>query len=447
MSAQTLPADELRGGWVTAWNKGLFTQSQADATISDAKRAGLNALLVQVRKVGDAYYESSIEPRGDNLASGFDPLAYMVKTGHSSGIQVHAWVNICRIWREKEPPIDPKHIVNRHPEWLNVDYGGHSRASDGMFLDPGVPEAREYTASLVADIAKRYDIDGIHLDYIRYPGKEWGYSPTALARYRAETGASGKPKPEDRKWLRWRAEKVTEMLGLIRKRVRAVKPNVVISAATVTWGDCCPSFSENLACKLTCQDWNDWLDTGLLDANVPMNYRSESSSKSAAQFRAWLNGFKKWNGGRPTYVGLDVHNNNSAGIVRQIEAVRKAGLQGYVLFSFNESALRNATVAALAKQHPNTGNAGSIEVIASRQMFDKGVRCAMANQLGMAEVYFKKAVELEPGYIEAHFRLGRVYLRERNYASAKEEFEAVLKLDPTHSGAKAELDAMKLNLD
>ncbi|MHB9035209.1 MAG: glycoside hydrolase family 10 protein [Armatimonadota bacterium] len=434
--------DELRGGWVTAWNKGLFTQSEADATIAAAKQAGLNALFVQVRKVGDAYYESSMEPRGDNIAPGFDPLAYMVRRGHASGIQIHAWVNVCRIWRVKEPPADPAHMVNRHPEWLNKDYNGNSHASDGMFMDPGVPEAREYVASLIADIAKRYDVDGIHLDYIRYPGKQWGYSSAALACYRENTGISRKPKPDDQKWLCWRTARVTDMLKLIRERVHAVRSRAVISAATIAWGDCRPTFGANLTCQLTCQNWDNWLDTGLLDANVPMNYRSENSGKSAAQFRIWLKGFKRWNGGRPTYVGLDVHNNNPSGIVRQISAVRSAGLQGYVLFSFNESTLRDSVVAALARQSPSE-RYDSFTNLASRQMFDKGVRYAAANQLGLAEVHLKKAVELDPDFADAHFRLGRVYLREHKLARARECFETALTIDPSHAYAKAELDAME----
>jgi uncharacterized lipoprotein YddW (UPF0748 family) len=433
----SIPAhsEELRGGWVTAWNNGLFTQSQCDATIEAAKKAGLNALFVQVRKVGDAYYESSIEPRGDNLAPDFDPLAYMVQKGHDSGIKIHAWVNVCRIWREKTPPTSYMHMVNRHPDWLNKDCNGCNRASDGMFMDPAVPEARDYTASLIADIARRYDLDGIHLDYIRYPGKQWGYSNTALARYKTETGASAKPKPEDQKWLCWRMDQVTDLLKAIRTHVHEVKPNMVISAATVAWGDCQPDFIDNLACKLTCQNWRSWLNDGLIDANVPMNYRDESSSKASTQFRSWLKGFNKWSSGKPTYVGLGAHNNMPSGILRQIEAVRKAGLEGYVLFSFNESSLRDSMVVALSKQVP-------FENLVASQMFERGIRFAAQNQLGMAKVYLKKAVELDPDNAEAHFRLGRVYLRERNNSLAKTEFESALKVDTSHSLARQELDRL-----
>jgi uncharacterized lipoprotein YddW (UPF0748 family) len=393
-----------------------------------------------VRKVADAYYESSMEPRGDKTAPGFDPLAYMIEKGHANGISIHAWVNVCRIWREKTMPTDPSHIVNRHPEWLSKEYGGSSHADDGMFMDPGVPDAREYTASLIADIAGRYDLDGIHLDYIRYSGAEWGYSDIALARYRAETGVTGRPRPSDPDWLRWRMAQVTELVKLIRSRVHAVKPDLTITAATIAWGDCKPAFTDNAACRRTCQDWRGWLADGLIDAAVPMNYRRESKADMAAQFRLWLKGFAKWNGGRPTYVGVDLHNNSAANIIRQIEAVRKTGLQGFVLFSFNDFPARGSIVAALAKQPDNPADT---ECCTSMQFFDRAIRCAEANQLGMAKVYLKKAIELDPDYTEAHFRLGRVYLREKNYATARQEFEQTLKLDPSHVHAKSELESVE----
>ncbi|MCE5322793.1 family 10 glycosylhydrolase [bacterium] len=441
LSANSTSADEFRGGWVTAWNKGLFTPSEADATIAAAKKAGLNTLFVQVRKVGDAYYDSSIEPRGENIAPGFDPLAYMVEKGHANGIRIHAWVNVCRVWREKTLPTDPSHIVNRHPDWLNKEYDGNMHADDGMFMDPGVPDAREYTADLIADIAKRYDLDGIHLDYIRYSGTAWGYSDIALARYKAENGTQCRPKPDDPKWLRWRMDQVTELVSVIRSRVHAVKPNLTITAATIAWGDCMPTFTDNAACKRTCQNWCNWLNGGLIDAAVPMNYRRENKADMAAQFRLWLKGFAKWGNGRPTYVGVDLHNNSTSNILRQIAAVRKAGLQGYVLFSFNDFPVRDAIVAALAKQ---SGVSSNEECSTSAGFFDKGIRCAEANQLGMAKVYLKKSIEMDQNNAEAHFRLGRVYLREKNYTMAKQEFDTTLTLDPSHEGAKVELESIAL---
>ena len=340
-------ANEMRGAWVTAWSNGFFTPAEADATIKAAKTANINALFIQVRKIADAYYDSSIEPRGPEIAMGYDPLAYTIEKAHAQGIQVHAWFNVFRVWRDKEWPTNPSHIINQHRDWLNKTYKGENRASEGIYLDPGIPEVREYITKVIEDIAKRYDVDGIHLDYIRYPGNDWGYSETALQRYYNDTCSSTKPKPEDSKWLNWRRSQVTELLRQLNTKVHTLKPNVKVTAATIPWGDCPGSFCNSAPYTKVCQDWMQWLSDGLLDANIPMNYRDENKPKMAQQFRYWLDGFSKWGGGRPVYVGIDVSTNEPKNVIQQIKAVRKANLQGYVLFSFNASPRRDALVNAL----------------------------------------------------------------------------------------------------
>ncbi|MCX6345585.1 MAG: family 10 glycosylhydrolase [Armatimonadetes bacterium] len=345
----TAHADEVRGAWVSAWSKGYLTPAEADATIAAAKKAKINTLFIQVRKTADAYYNSQIEPKAPNLAADYDPLAYVIEKAHAQGIKVHAWVNVCRVWIGKALPDGPDHLVNKHPEWLNKDSTGANKAADGMFIDPGVPEARDYVVSVISDIAARYAIDGIHLDYIRYPGKDWGYSEEALARYRIESGTTGKPSAGDPKWCEWRREQVTELVTEIRSSVLKARPKIQITAATIAWKDCAPNFAACGPHYLVYQDWCEWLSQGLLDANVPMNYRNDSSSKDAAQFRAWLNGFTRWNAGKPTYVGIDIYHNSAKGIVNQIKAIRKYGLQGFSLFSFNDLPERTAIVAALSK--------------------------------------------------------------------------------------------------
>lgn len=440
--ATAAQAQEFRGAWVTAWAPGYFTPQQCDATVAAAKSVGIDALFIQVRKNADAYYESALEPRAADIAPGFDPLAYIVDKAHKQGIQIHAWINTYRVWTAKDRPTDPTHVVNAHPEWLNKSSDGQSRASEGLYIDPGVPQAREHIAEVVTDIAKRYDIDGIHLDYIRYPGSAWGYSGAALSRYYAETGASGKPAPTDAKWLQWRRDQVTRLVSMISRQVRAVKPNILLSAATIPWGDCPADYRSSSPYAVVCQDWKQWLVDGLLDANVPMNYKTESSARAAKQFRNWLDGFKRWDGGRKVYVGIDVNSNDLTGIRQQMEAVRKAGLGGVVWFSFNATQRRAQLVKALGNgiREPVVAESGDS---AARDEFDLGIRHATANQLGTAIVHLKKAIDLDPEFAEAYFRLGRCYLRERNSAKAEEFFKKTLELDPSHEGAKNELQALQ----
>lgn len=339
---------ELRGGWVSGWNPGYLTPSQADATINAAKQAGLNALFIQVRKVADAYYDSTLEPRAAGLAPDYDPLAYIIEKAHAQGIKVHAWINVFRVWKDPALPTDPNHLTISHPDWLTKTAAGELRGGEGYYTDPGIPAVRKHNAAVAEEIARKYDVDGIHLDYIRYPGKEFGYSDAALARYYAETGAKQKPDPTDAKWLDWRRKQVTEQVRLIREKVKAVNPEITLSAATIAWGDCPGDFCSATPYIKVCQDWCQWLKDGLLDANVPMNYRAEGKREHAAQFRIWLAGLKKWSGGKPVYVGINIHLNKPAEVVRQIKAARKAGHQGFVLFDFNDDNARAAVVKALS---------------------------------------------------------------------------------------------------
>lgn len=346
-SALAAPAAQLRGAWVTAWQPGFFTAAQADATVKAAKRGSVNALFVQVRKCADAYYDTTIEPRGTGIAADFDPLAYIIRKAHAEGIQVHAWVVVFRAWKGDKPPADPHHVINEHAEWLTKRYDGSSDAEEGLYLDPGIPEVREHVARVFAEIARAYDVDGIHLDYIRYPGKDFGYAEEALSRYYAETGASTKPKPADPAWAKWRREQVTETVRLIHAQVQRASPKVKLTAATIPWGDAPSKFTSSSAYTTVFQDWRTWLAAGILDANVPMNYKVEGSSGD--QFRNWLGRFKTWGASKPVYVGVGAHCNEPPCVVKQIQAVENAKLDGFVLFAFNESPKRTALVEALHK--------------------------------------------------------------------------------------------------
>ncbi len=345
-------AAEMRAAWLGAWWPGYFNAQEVNATIEAAKKAGVNALFIQVRKNADAYYKSSIEPPGSGMAPGFDSLAYTIEKAHAQGIQVHAWVNVLRVGSSR-PSTDPKNVVNVHPEWINRTHDGKIMGTEGVYLDPGVPAAGQYVTKIMVDIATRYDVDGIQLDYIRYPGVNFGYSDIALARYYAESGTATKPDPKDPKWLQWKRDQVTALMRSIHKQLHAVKPKLLVSASTITWGRCPTDWTKGDAYATVSQDWKAWMAEGILEANLPMVYKVDSTESGAQSFRGWLAGCDRWDGGRPTYVGIDVDNNDDAGVLAQIESVRKAGLAGFVLYKFNQGARRNTLVEAMAAKLKN----------------------------------------------------------------------------------------------
>ncbi len=298
----------------------------------------MNALVGQVRMIGDAYYNSKYEPRATSIRAGadFDPLAYMIKRARENGLEIHAWVNVYRVWRSKTKPPQANHVVNLHPEWLNKDANGKTTSKDGRFLDPGIPEVREFTVKLVADLLSKYDVDGLMLDFIRYPGKNWGYSEIAVARFNRKYGRQGKPSAADPVWCDWRREQVTEMMRAIYKEVHRLKPHVKVSAATISWGRCPSDFRQTDAYRNVFQDWRLWMQEGILDASMPMNYKNPSNSEHSQWFVDWLKGMKKWSYGRHVYCGLMIFKNNVSGAASQVKLSRDKAVHGVVGFAFSQ---------------------------------------------------------------------------------------------------------------
>lgn len=437
-------AVEFRGAWVSTWGAGFRNQQEINETLAAVKKAGLNALVVEVRKAGDAYYDSKIEPIASDVPAGFDPLAYTIEKAHAEGMQVHAWVVVYRVWKGKELPSDPKHVLRAHPEWRNISYDGKTEAAEGVFLDPGIPEYREHFARVCEDIVKHYAVDGIHYDYVRYPGQDWGYSEIALKRYYAETGAAEKPKPDDPKWLQWKRDQVTAMVKLVHDRVKAINPNVKIQASTIPWGDCPQDFKDATPYREVCQDWRSWMEQGLIDENCPMVYSREGQESGAKYFRGWVDGTKRWSYGRSVYIGMSATWNTPEQMMQQIDAARKGGLQGFLLFSFDKSKSRDARAEGLGKllgPAPKlpVNHANGIDAMAAHKAFNKGIELAKKNKLDKAITELIKATKLDPGYAEAYFRIGRCYLRSKNATRAHEFFEKALAADPTHEGARKAL--------
>ena len=160
-AAGAAPGPELRGIWMHATQ--TKTPREADALVARIDKANLNAVFLHVWYWGgQAFFESELCPMGDGVQAGYDPLGYMVKQCHRRGIQVHAWfVN------GAYGATQPKHALDKHPDWA-VDEG----AGGSLWYDFGKPEVRRFQSDLMIECLRKYDIDGLHFDYIRYGPKQ-----------------------------------------------------------------------------------------------------------------------------------------------------------------------------------------------------------------------------------------------------------------------------------
>lgn len=351
---------EIRAFWVDAFHAGIRTPQEAELLVADAKRAGINALIVQVRRRGDALYKEGIEPPLDDPAydPNFDALANILDVAHKSGIEVHAWINAMPVWRDEKPPRDERHVFNQHgpaaqgdDRWLTESPAGEMKFLVGYFLDPGHPAAAAYLAEIYLNVVRKYPVDGIHFDYVRYPetaerlprGAPVGYNARNLARFRAATGKPSdyKPDPGDQAWMAWRRKQVTQLVRRIYIEAKAINPRIKVSAALIPWGRP-PTNEKNFVdvapMQRIFQDWHGWLKEGILDIAFPMNYAREHDPVVRGWFDGWIRWEKKHKHGRQLAVGIGAYVNAEQNTLAQIERVRSkqsgATADGVSFFSY-----------------------------------------------------------------------------------------------------------------
>jgi uncharacterized lipoprotein YddW (UPF0748 family) len=365
LRAQTAAPPEIRALWVL--RASLTSPGSIASLVRTAKEQGFNTLLVQVRGRGDAYYLSTVEPRAADLArqpAGFDPLAALLGEAHAAGIRVHAWISVNLVSSAVDLPISPDHLIARHPEWLMVPRAiaqdvahldpvnpgyvgkiarwtrGQPETVEGLYASPLTPGAAAYVEHVVADLAQHYDVDGVHLDYVRFPNQQFDYSRFAIAEFRVDlrTRLSARVRAEmdkaeaddlfaypDRfpaEWKAFRRARLTAVVAAIRRALRAVRPGAVLTAAVAP--DVRDAADERL------QDWRDWLSSGLVDAVAPMAYTQEAS-----RFAEQIAAARDIAGGRAVWAGIGSYRLTPAQTIENIQAARRLGAAGFALFSYD----------------------------------------------------------------------------------------------------------------
>jgi uncharacterized lipoprotein YddW (UPF0748 family) len=341
LPARAAAAAQYRALWVDAFHPGIKSASQIEKLVADAKRANVNTLIVQVRKRGDAYFNKSIEPRASDIQGplDFDPLDYLLRLAHSSSprIEVHAWVNVYFTGQTSL-------AYTLH----GADWG--NKANDGApsgFVDPGVPEVAIYTHRVFMDLVRNYDIDGLHLDYVRYPGATWGYSASSIALFKLQTGMTRTPGPADPTWQAWRRARVTNFVRDLQHELTLEKPAVKLSAALicygggpVDWG----GWPYTSAYSSVFQDWRSWLVNGYLDFGVPMNYDSDWSAREQEWFDRWINFEKDSRIANRVVVGVGAFLNYPEDTLAQIRRVLSASpggnrVLGVAIYSYGSTSV------------------------------------------------------------------------------------------------------------
>jgi len=381
---------EYRAFWVDTFNTSLNNHTDVLNVVNNAKAAKANAIFVQVRRRGDSWYLNSLEPPGDRvpIQAGFDPLQDIITVAHANGIEVHAFVIMSAIWGRAPnlfPPENPNHAFNLHGgfdgatntivagpnNWLTrtllpdttpgstaISYQGHRFSSD-FWIDFGHPDAAKYTVDVVTHLVQNYDIDGLHLDRIRYPelsisgqtpstGTNIGYNPTSVERFQRHYNislGSPPPAPNNPQWNQWRRDQVTNIVRRIYLNSLAIKPNLKISAALIAFGGIGSTetaWNSAEAFWRVYQDWRAWTQEGILDIAIPMVYKAEHSATVRPQYDQWDLWLRGHLYNRAGMTGQGAFNNAIEGTLRQTRrtltpASGPSNLSGIIFFSMATS--------------------------------------------------------------------------------------------------------------
>lgn len=347
------PKYEMRGAWVSTvgnidWpSKKNLTPDQQRAEfvqiIANLKAIGLNAVFVQVRPAGDAFYPSEYDPWSEYLTGKqgqapvpfYDPLKFMIEETHRQGLEFHAWINPYRMVMDvSRSSVAESHVTKLHPDWF-VHYGKQ------MIFNPGIPEAVKYITGVVRDIVNRYDVDGIHMDDYFYPYQEHGAFHDENAYQKYGNGMS---------LADWRRSNCNNLIESIHNAIVADNPMVKFGVSPFGIYRNKSSLYVDGSNTSGSQAYDElyadillWLKNGWVDYIAPQLYWEIGHAR--ADYATLLNWWSSHMYGKQLYIGEGIYRANEASMrsvwrgttefPKHIQMERALGnkVQGEILFS------------------------------------------------------------------------------------------------------------------
>jgi uncharacterized lipoprotein YddW (UPF0748 family) len=346
---------EIRAIWLDRGTIVAAGSAPQLATLFDQlAAAGINTVFFETVNAGYPIYPSRVAPQQNPLTSTWDPLQAAVELAHQRGMTLHAWVWVFAVGNQRHNRIlnlpndylGP--VLTQHPDWAGYDNRGNPipRGQDKPFLDPANPEVRSYLTQLMTEIVTEYGVDGLHLDYIRYPfqdpgaNRTYGYGEVSRWRFHSITGvdplavmarpdAAASPNQRAQQqvlWARWteyRIQQVNSFVETLAQTLRRQRPDLILSAAVFAKPE-----PERLA-KIQ-QDWGTWARNGDIDWVVLMSY-AEDTSRFEQLITPWL--VAEDFGAALVLPGIRILDRSRPEVIDQLQVTRDLPTPGYALFA------------------------------------------------------------------------------------------------------------------
>jgi uncharacterized lipoprotein YddW (UPF0748 family) len=323
----------------------ILNEAEIDEIIHTAASLNISDIFVQVRALGRTYYESSHESSIKIVGKNFDPLHVAIKKARLYDIRIHAWINMFYIWSGVNEPKENSHVF--HLCKRNILRNGNfpsyhelkAKGIEGYFLDPQSQQVKKYLLNLLQEVADKYEVAGIHLDYFRYPGVFYSFTPEnrtsfllknyydPLEVYNSVNEYVQKRGHEvfryaDREYRKFLVTSLSDYLMEIKKILKGKKQNIELSVAVKP--------DPVVAKHRYFQDWYSWIKLNLCDFVVIMNYRTEWK-----EFMLVLNQIENIKIRERVMVGISTYNQDVQAVKERILVVENSGFAGLSLFSYN----------------------------------------------------------------------------------------------------------------
>ncbi|MEM7715200.1 MAG: family 10 glycosylhydrolase [Cyanobacteria bacterium P01_A01_bin.68] len=366
---------EIRAIWL---DRGTIVKARNEKGLGKVfdrlSQAGINTVFFETVNAGYTVYPSKVAPQQNPLTRNWDPLKSAVKLAHDRGMELHAWVWVFAAGNQRHNKIlglnsnYPGPVLAAHPDWAGYDRRGKMipQGQNKPFFDPANPQLRQYLLKQYEEIVTRYDVDGLHLDYIRYPfqdhqrNRSYGYGKAARTLFKERYGVDPKKiSPRQRniwqKWTAFRTQQIDSFVAQVSQKMRQKKSDLIMSVAVFP-------LPEQERIKKLQQHWEVWAKRGDIDLIVPMTYALDTPTFSRLA-QPWI--VSKKLGSTLLVPGIRLLNLPTLGAFDQLQLIRDLPVGGYALF-----AAENLQNQQLQQVFSNTqGNKVKDEPIPYRQPY------------------------------------------------------------------------------